>query len=114
MDWNLVLDIQGGPNHVGNYCSAPIILDTEQDALLPQSSYYYLGHFARFIKPGAQRVLCAASLQALETTAFVNPDGTVAVVTMNRTDKVQRFALCINGGRWAAELPPRSIATYLS
>ena len=114
MDWNLVLDKQGGPNHVGNYCSAPIILDTEQDALLPQSSYYYLGHFARFIKPGAQRVLCAASLQALETTAFVNPDGTVAVVAMNRTDKAQRFALRVDGGHWVAELPPHSIASYLS
>jgi glucosylceramidase len=114
MDWNLVLDIQGGPNHVGNYCSAPIILDTAADKLLPQSSYYYMGHFARFIRPGARRVLCAASLQDLETTAFVNTDGTIAVVAMNRTHKAQRFELRIDGGRWLAELPARSIATYLA
>jgi glucosylceramidase len=114
MDWNLLLDIQGGPNHVGNYCSAPIIADTAGDRLLMQSSYYYMGHFARFIRPGARRVLCAASLQDLETTAFVNTDGTLAVVAMNRTRKPQRFVLEVDGGRWLAELPARSIATYLA
>lgn len=114
MDWNLVLDLQGGPNHVGNYCSAPIILDTAGDKLLPQSSYYYMGHFARFIRPGARRILCAASLQELETTAFVNTDGTIAVVAMNRTHKPQSFVMRIDGGRWMAELPARSIATYLA
>jgi len=114
MDWNLVLDLQGGPNHVGNYCSAPIILDTAGDKLLPQSSYYYMGHFARFIRPGARRVLCAASLQELETTAFVNTDGTIAVVAMNRTHKPQSFVLRVDGSRWVAELPARSIATYLA
>ena len=114
LDWNLVLNLQGGPNHVGNYCSAPIIIDTEQDALLLQSSYYYLGHFARFIKPGAQRVQCAASLQVLEATAFINPDGGIAVVAMNRAAVGQRFVLGVDGRRWVAELPPRSIATYIA
>ncbi len=113
MDWNLVLDMQGGPNHVGNYCSAPIILDTTADKLLPQSSYYYMGHFARFIRPGAQRIVCAGSLQALETTAFVNTDGSIAVVAMNRSAKPLRFVLRVNGGSWDAELPARSIATYV-
>jgi glucosylceramidase len=59
-------------------------------------------------------VLCAASLQDLETTAFVNTDGTIAVVAMNRTHKAQSFVLRVDGGRWLAELPARSIATYLA
>lgn len=114
MDWNLVLDTQGGPNHVGNYCSAPILIDTAGDALLRQSSYYYMGHFSRFVRPGAQRIVCAGSLQALETTAFVNTDGSIAVVAMNRGAKPLNFVLNVNGGRWNAQLPPRSIASYLS
>jgi glucosylceramidase len=113
IDWNLVLDETGGPNHVGNLCSAPILIDTTQDTLMHQSSYYYLGHFSRFIKPGARRVLCAASRQDLESTAFVNPDGSVAVVVMNRTEAAIRFALCWDGLDATTELPPRSIATYL-
>lgn len=114
IDWNLLLDETGGPNHVGNLCSAPILADRANDRLLHQSSYFYLGHFARFIKPGARRVLCAASRQALETTAFVNPDGSVAVVVMNRSDAALRFVLDIDGGRHLAELPACAIATYLT
>lgn len=114
IDWNLVLDETGGPNHVGNLCSAPILVDTANDALLHQSSYYYLGHFTRFIKPGAKRVLCAASRQDLESTAFVNPDGSVAVVVMNRTEQAIAFALHLDAKTSATELPPHSIATYLA
>jgi len=113
IDWNLLLDDTGGPNHVGNLCSAPILADTANDALLHQSSYFYIGHFARFVKPGAQRVLCAASRQDLEATAFVNPDGSTVAVVMNRTELPIAFALCCSDRRAATELPPRSIATYL-
>jgi len=114
IDWNLLLDETGGPNHVGNLCSAPILIDRANDALMHQSSYYYLGHFSRFIKPGARRVLCAASRQDLESTAFINPDGTVTVVVMNRTEASVRFMLCLDGEAVASELPPHSIATYLT
>jgi glucosylceramidase len=114
IDWNLVLDWHGGPNHVGNYCSAPILIDRDHDTLVPQSSYYYIGHFARFVRPGARRVLCASSRQDLESAAFVNPDGSVAVVAMNRSEHPRRFALRIDGDEAVAELPPRSIATYVT
>jgi glucosylceramidase len=114
IDWNLVLDETGGPNHVGNLCSAPILIDTAQGTLMQQSSFYYLGHFSRFIKPGARRLLCAASRQDLESTAFVNPDGSVAVVVMNRTEALIRFLLRLDGGDAATELPPHAIATYLT
>ncbi len=76
VDWNLLLDEQGGPNHVGNYCSAPILADTQTDTLLFQTSYYYIGHFSRFIRPGARRALCATTSDALEATSYLNPDGT--------------------------------------
>ncbi len=113
IDWNLLLDETGGPNHVGNLCSAPILAEPARDALLHQSSYFYIGHFARFIKPGAQRVLCAATRQALEATAFVNTDGSLAVVAMNRSEQPLGFALHVDGQTFQAELPPRSIASYL-
>jgi glucosylceramidase len=114
IDWNLVLDERGGPNHVGNYCSAPILADRDGDALLRQSSYWYIGHFARFVKPGAQRVLCASSTQRLEATAFVDANGASTTVAMNRTEDRVRFALRVGTATFTAELPPRSIATYLA
>jgi glucosylceramidase len=113
IDWNLALNLDGGPNHVNNLCSAPILIDTEHDSFEHQSSYFYIGHFSRFIKPGARRVLCAASRTALECTAFVNPAGDIAIVVMNRLDNDQAFQIQLGGASYPTELPGHSIATYL-
>ena len=113
VDWNLVLDETGGPNHVGNFCSAPIIADTRKDQLIFQSSYYYIGHFSRFIRPGAQRILCATNRDDLEATAFANPDGTLAVVVLNRTDTERHYTLSLPERRAINTVPPHSISTYV-
>jgi len=116
IDWNLVLDEQGGPNHVGNYCSAPILADTNQptlDGVLYQPSYYYIGHFSKYIRPGAERILCAPTRDALEATAFRNADGRIAVVVMNRGEKAVPFVLKYKDGAAQTEAPEHSITTYL-
>ena len=113
IDWNLLLNEQGGPNHVGNFCSAPIIADTRNAKLLYQSSYYYLGHFSRFIRPGAVRLLSSSTTDKFATTAFRNPDGSIAVVAMNATDKAIPCTVRIAGQRDDLLLPPHAIATYV-
>jgi len=114
IDWNLLLDHDGGPNHVDNFCSAPIHTNASFDGFTLQSSYWYLGHFARFVRPGAHRVLCTIPHQDIEATAFRNVDGTVAVVLMNRTGQSLRVALRVEQTTGVMELPPRSIATCLA
>ena len=113
LDWNLLLDERGGPNHVGNFCSAPILAETASGALMHQSSYWVLGHFARFIRPGARRVLCASPRAEVEATAFVNPDASIVVVATNRQSQTQQFALSADDASWRIELPARSIATFV-
>jgi glucosylceramidase len=112
IDWNMVLDETGGPNHVGNFCSAPIIADTKHDRVIFQSSYYYLGHFSRFIRPGAARILCASTRDDLEVTGFQNPDASIAVVVLNRTDQARKFRLKLADQAGISGLPAHSIATY--
>jgi glucosylceramidase len=119
IDWNLVLDETGGPNHVGNLCSAPLLVDRASDAVLAQSSYHYIGHFARHVQPGAQRLLCASTREDLEASAFVNPDGRCATVVMNRSEQAIAMTLRIDGRELqsltvAVEMPARSIATFLA
>ena len=114
IDWNLLLNHHGGPNHVGNLCSAPILADTDHDQLLHQSSYFYIGHFSRFVKPGARRVLCAANRQVLESTAFINPDGSVATVVMNRSENAMPFVLQVSALSLRIDLPARAITTVLT
>jgi len=74
-DWNILLDEGGGPNHVGNYCFAPIHADTKTDSLIYTPSYYYIGHFSKFIRPNAKRVSTASSKSQLLSTSFLNDDG---------------------------------------
>ncbi|MGJ0517269.1 MAG: glycoside hydrolase family 30 protein [Methylomicrobium sp.] len=113
VDWNLVLDETGGPNHVSNFCSAPIIADTQTGRILYQGAYYYIGHFSRFIRPGARRVVCAKTLDAIETTAFLNTDGTVAAVVLNRSEQPVDFYLKVQGLQAKTSIPARAIKTYL-
>lgn len=113
VDWNLVLDEKGGPNHVNNFCSAPVIADTQTGSLLYQSSYYYIGHFSRFIHPGARRIGCAKTLDVLEATAFLSADGEVAVVVLNRSDQPIEFLLKVENLQAKTAIPAHGIKTYL-
>ena len=114
IDWNLLLDAHGGPNHVGNLCSAPLLADAALGSVQHQPSFAVLGHFARFVAPRARRVLCASSTQEIDTTAFVDDNGRVTVVASHPRDHAVSFRLNIAGQCWHAPLPPRSIATYVA
>jgi glucosylceramidase len=113
VDWNMILDETGGPNHVGNFCHAPVMVDTQKGEILYQASYYYLGHFSRFIKPGAKRILCSSCHDDLLTTACVNPDGRLVVVAMNRSETPMNFLLRTGRGNKEVFSPRRSIQTIL-
>jgi glucosylceramidase len=112
-DWNVLLDERGGPNHVGNYCFAPVIGDTRSGKLTYMNSYYYLGHFSKFVRPGARRIACSSSSDRLLASAFVNPDGKIAVVVQNQTDRPSEFQVWIDGKAAKSTLPPHSIATLI-
>ncbi len=113
VDWNMVLDERGGPNHVGNFCSAPIIADTTTGEVHFQSSYYYIGQFAKFIRPGAVRLLTAATSDSLEVTSFINTDGSIVTVVMNRTELPVRFELKIDAKVATMDAPGHSIQTVV-
>jgi glucosylceramidase len=112
-DWNIVLDETGGPNHVQNFCFAPIHADTRTGKLIYTNEYYYIGHFSKFIQPGAKRISSAASRGALLTTAFLNPDGKIAIVVMNAGDKKIPYYLWIDKKAVSAISLPRSISTLV-
>lgn len=112
-DWNILLDEKGGPNHVGNFCFAPVHADTKTGNLIYTNSYYYIGHLSKFIQPVAKRITSAASRDKLITTAFVNPDGKIAVVVMNKTDENITYYLWIKGQAAKTTSPAHSIATLV-
>ncbi|XP_069650506.1 lysosomal acid glucosylceramidase isoform X6 [Haliaeetus albicilla] len=116
-DWNLALDLEGGPNWVKNYVDSPIIVDTSEGIFYKQPMFYHLGHFSKFIPEGSQRVGLIASKESkkvdLEYTAFLRPDGAVVVVVLNRSLQNITFGLADTVGLIAAVAPASSIQTYL-
>jgi glucosylceramidase len=112
-DWNILLDENGGPNHVGNFCFAPVHADTKTGELIYTNAYYYLGHFSKFIRPGAKRVISSSNRTQLQTTAFLNKDGKLAVVVLNLTDKEIPYQLWIKGKAAPTVSLPHSITTLV-
>jgi glucosylceramidase len=108
-----VLDQGGGPNHVGNFCDAPVIVDTETGAVRYQSSFYFIGQFSRFVHPGATRIGSHGTPAGLESVAFVNPDGALVVVVLNRTAVPVDFHLSEGADARECRIPARAIQTYL-
>jgi len=112
-DWNILLDERGGPNHVDNFCFAPVHANTRTGELTYLSSYYYIGHFSKFIRTGARRIASSPSRSQLLSTAFLNPDGKIAVVVMNATEKEASYWLWVSGDAAEVSIPPHAIQTLV-
>ena len=112
-DWNILLDETGGPNHVANFCFAPIHADTRTGQLIYTPAYYYIGHFSKFIKAGAKRISSAASRSQLLATSFMNPDGQVITVVMNQSEAEVKYNLSIRTDTAEVTILPHSIQTLV-
>ncbi|MBJ2175274.1 glycoside hydrolase family 30 protein [Aureibaculum sp. A20] len=112
-DWNILLDQNGGPNHVGNFCFAPIHADTTTGQLIYTPSYYYIGHFSKFIRPEAKRVSTAVSRSVLISTSFLNDDDKIVTVVMNKSDKTISYNLFVAQEKTVVKIPPHAMQTLL-
>jgi glucosylceramidase len=116
IDWNVVLDRDGGPNHVGNFCGAPIMIDTETGEVYYTPVYYVLAQFSRTIRPGdkalqTQRVLRDLGDDDLHASAAVSPDGLLSVQLLNTTREAIRFNLQVGAEYAELEIPANAVQT---
>lgn len=112
-DWNILLDENGGPNHVENFCFAPIHADIKKGELIYTPSYFYIGHFSKFIKPNAVRVSTVASRSTLASTSFKNPDNTMVTIVMNKTNDRIDYKLIVKNNEVSLNILPHSIQTLI-
>lgn len=113
IDWNMVLNRQGGPNWFKNWCIAPVIVDEEKDEVYFTPLYYTIAHFSKYIRPGAVRIGFENMDKELMVTAAQNPDGSVAVVVFNPTGSGKAFNILLQGQRANAVIKPKAIQTIL-
>ena len=113
LDWNLILNTQGGPNHVGNYCSAPMIVDTNTQEILYQSSYYYIGHFSRFIKQGDSILEIENDTSLLSLSSVSKNRDKVNTVILNKSNTSDSFTYIGANTSIDLTIPERSILTLI-
>jgi len=113
VDWNMVLDRQGGPNWFKNWCVAPVIVDPDQDEVYFTPLYYTMAHFSKFIRPGASRIGFELSDDSLMATVARNPDGTIAVVVLNQEPEEKTFSLQLGQQEVPVSISGRALQTIL-
>uniref|UniRef100_A0AAR2K552 Glucosylceramidase n=1 Tax=Pygocentrus nattereri TaxID=42514 RepID=A0AAR2K552_PYGNA len=114
-DWNLALDQGGGPNWVKNFVDSTIIVDHSRDVFYKQPTFYSMAHFSKFLWEGSQRVgVSTSGHSALESSAFIRPDGSAALIVLNRSDAEVPFEVWDQTvGFLPSSAPPHSILTLL-
>lgn len=112
-DWNILLDENGGPNHVGNFCFSPIHGDIKTGELIYTPSYYFIGHFSKFIQKGAKRIDCVTSRSNLISTSFLNPDGKVVTVVMNQSSEKINYNVYVDTNKVSISILPHAIQTLI-
>lgn len=112
-DWNILLDEIGGPNHVNNFCFAPVHADTKTDELIFTPAYYYIGHFSKFIRPNAKRVSTSSSRSHLLSTSFINEDNKMVTVVMNQSSLQIKYKLYVGSNAVEVVILPHAIQTLV-
>ena len=108
-DWNLLLDEQGGPNYVGNYCLAPFLFDTKNGKLQQTLLGQYMAVLAGTVVPGSVRIACTKYAESIDVSAWKLPDGRIALLLLNKSGENAKVCVRLNGLEAGTLLYPQSI-----
>lgn len=113
IDWNMVLDRQGGPNWFENWCVAPVIVDPDNDDVYFTPIYYTMAHFSKYIRPGAMKIGTQNSNESIMVTAVKNPDESIVVVIFNEETIPKNFNLKLNNKQIDLNIDGQAIQTIV-
>lgn len=108
--WNIALDANGGPK-IGNGCACAAPVTTDGANVSYNADYYVLGHFSKFVKPGALRI-DSNVVGTVNNVAFENPDHSVALIADNTGSSAQTFQVSYKGSSFGYTLPAGAMATF--
>ncbi|KAJ3647979.1 hypothetical protein Zmor_019820 [Zophobas morio] len=114
VDWNMALNLQGGPTYIKNFVDSPIIVNSSAGEFYKQPMFYALGHFSKFVQRGSIRLGSSTFCDNVMVVAFQRPDNATAVVILNRANKVVPVTVVDNArGSTKLNLSESSITTML-
>ena len=113
VDWNLALDMSGGPNWENNFADSPIIVNPDKDEFYKQPMFYVMGHFSKFVVPGSKMVQVLNQTDGIDMLAFLRPDNSVAAIFGNYDNYEKVFTLHDpDAGYINSKVPPKSFTTF--
>ena len=113
VDWNLALDMSGGPNWQDNFADSPIIVNADKDEFYKQPMFYAMGHFSKFVVPGSRMFEIYNQTEGIDMIAFERPDNSVVAVFGNYGDTEKLFTLHDpQAGYINSKVLPKSFTTY--
>jgi glucosylceramidase len=113
VDWNMILNQQGGPNLSLNYCDAGILINTASKTYQFRPIYYCMAQYSKYVRTGAVRIGCTATgSYTPEVIAFKNPDSTIAVVVHNPAKASYNGRIVIGGNQIEYATSPLSIDDF--
>jgi glucosylceramidase len=113
VDWNMVLDVQGGPNWFKNWCVAPVIVDIQKDEVYFTPLYYVMSHFSKFMRPGAVKIGCTLNQNDIVATSVKNPDGSIAMVIFNPTNESKTIEIKLNNNKKIISISAKALQTVV-
>jgi glucosylceramidase len=111
--WNIALDDNDGPTNGGCMNCRGVVTIHEDGSYTRNEEYYFIGHFSKFVEPGAKRIHLESTHASLIATAFINPNGELVVVMHNKSRSTINYTLDINGSKASLSIPGSTSATYV-
>ena len=113
VDWNMLLDRQGGPNWFKNWCVAPVIVDPENDEVYFTPLYYVMSHFSKFMRPGAVKIGCEINNKQLKVTAVQNIDKSIAIALFNPTNEMYTIEIKLDNTEQIISIAAKALQTVI-
>lgn len=113
VDWNMLLDRQGGPNWFKNWCVAPVIVDPENDEVYFTPLYYVMSHFSKFMRPGAVKIGCEINNKQLKVTAVQNIDKSIAIALFNPTNEMYTIEIKLDNTVQIISIATKALQTVI-
>lgn len=112
--WNIALDENSGP-HLGGCgnCRGVVTIDSRTGDVTRNVEYYVLGHASRFVARGAVRIESDTGVMGMDSVAFRNLDGSIALIVANSASDARTFHVRFAGRQFAATLSAGAVATYV-
>ena len=111
IDWNMLLDFKGGPNHKKNFCKSPIILDKKGKGFVKTPIYYYLKHIGLAGK--AKNVATSNYVRDCNPQVIALKNDKLYITVLNKGNDKKKINVRVANTFFNDQIKRHSVVTYV-